>query len=105
MSDVKLWCPDDGGMVRAYRAEGMFAPLDQEYSNASLFIAKPDYDALAAENAALRELIFDHNEGCRLSCGESAKELPPLCEAYVMRDKRCPTCPIDDIIDLPETSP
>lgn len=57
---VKLWCPDDGGMVRAYRAEGMYAPLDPEYSKESTFVAKSDYDQL---EKALEIIQFELSPG------------------------------------------
>jgi hypothetical protein len=62
VSDVKLWCPDDGGMVRAYRAEGKVAPIDQEYSKNDSFVAKEDYDSVAAENAAMRAVLKEYME-------------------------------------------
>jgi hypothetical protein len=45
---VVQWCPDEGGMVRAYAAEGRHAPFDPEYCQELTYVKYSDYEALKA---------------------------------------------------------
>jgi hypothetical protein len=54
---------------------------------------------------ALEAAISDHNSGCELSCGRSneynAKSFG--CESYLSRGMQCPNCPMDDLIEMPQS--
>ena len=53
-----------------------------------------------AGRASLLAAIRDHNANCAAACGKSRGE--HLCAAYerIRPGKRCPNCPMDDVIDV-----
>jgi hypothetical protein len=54
---VVQWCPDEGGMVRAYRAEGRYAPYDPEYCTELTYVKYSDYETLKVAYERLQAIL------------------------------------------------
>ena len=66
---------------------------------------REDLDDRDRQIAALQEALREHNNGCIESCGATSSyenvRKNRMCEAYTSRNKTCPDCPRDWMIDDP----
>jgi len=68
--------------------------LQFERAAASLALERAE---LAAEVDRLRNVLAEHNAECRELCA-GRKASGTLCDAYSIRGRKCPDCPMDNIL-------
>lgn len=56
-----------------------------------------DIELLEQEVQRLKEVISEHNRGCRVAC--AAQRVTGRCRDYMSLGRNCPDCPLDWLID------
>jgi hypothetical protein len=98
---------DEIGNVLTETIEGITQPFDYSFSSVNDFIHSPETNfeelqglcfGIAHELHKTRAAIDKHNAAQAKEC--QWRKGKGMCDGYIERGKRCPTCPMDDVIEI-----